>query len=130
MNPSGNIAKPATADSSKDKPGAVTSLPKNDKSELKTDNKGPDLSKGFPPLPPSAGLGAVSGSSTGILGTAPPAPSGMPALEGGAAHLRGQIGRGHDVLDGDRAAVDRRERFAGAIDFDADDHFEHGDGVL
>jgi len=88
MNPSGNIAKPATADSSKDKPGAVTSLPKNDKSELKSDNKGPDLSKGFPPLPPSAGLGAVSGSSTGILGTAPPAPSGMPALESSKDSLK------------------------------------------
>ncbi len=81
MSPQGNLARPVTVDGSKDKPGAVTSLPKNDKPDLKSENKGPDLSQGFPPLPPPAGLGAGSGSSSGILGAAPPAPSGMPTLE-------------------------------------------------
>lgn len=71
--PPSNPAKPALADGVKEKPGAVNSLPKNDKTDLKNESKSAELSKGFPPVPPPSGLG--SGSGSGILGSAPPPPA-------------------------------------------------------
>lgn len=80
-NPPANPSKPATADGAKEKPGAVTSLPKNDKTDLKSGAKAPDFPAGVPPLSPPPGLGGGSSSTPGGLGAAPPPPSGMPSLD-------------------------------------------------